>query len=209
MHIKTTILASTLVLISGIVSQLPAAPEPGNMMIRVRGIGVIPQEKTTIKPIGGKIKVNNSFVPEIDFTYFFTQNISAELIAATTKHKGKIRGSSVGSLSAGHVWLLPPTLTLQYRFTCWNFVKPYAGAGVNYTIFYNEKKGDLTSISYEDRAAPALQLGFDFPFHNGWYFNLDMKKIFLKTTVKANNKTITAKMKLYPWLLGFGLGYRF
>ena len=83
--------------------------------------------------------VDNAYVPEIDISYFVTPNIALELIAATTKHDvGASDGTDLGS-----VWLLPPTLTLQYHFAPTSRFSPYIGAGLNYTIFYNEKNGDV------------------------------------------------------------------
>jgi outer membrane protein len=36
------------------------------------------------------------------------------------------------------VWLLPPILLAQYHFNPGGKFKPYVGAGINYTIFFNE-----------------------------------------------------------------------
>ena len=53
--------------------------------VRVRAIDVIPDESSNVN-IGGKVDASNRVTPEIDLTYFFTNNIAAELIAATSKH---------------------------------------------------------------------------------------------------------------------------
>ena len=122
------------------------------------------------------------------------------------------RKTIVGNKRAGHVWLLPPTLTLQYRFTQWDWVKPYIGTGPNWTIFYNSKPGELTSMKYKrHRFGWAIQLGLDFPIKNGWYVNLDAKKLFLRNTAQATLGAVKfrARVRLDPWLLGFGIGYRF
>jgi outer membrane protein len=36
-------------------------------------------------------------------------------------------------------WVLPPTLTMQYHLAPEGKIRPYLGAGLNYTIFYSEK----------------------------------------------------------------------
>ncbi|MFZ8477429.1 OmpW/AlkL family protein, partial [Staphylococcus aureus] len=94
----------------------------------VRALGVIPDEHGFVSN-GDSVRINNSVTPEVDFSYFFTPNISAELIAAVTQHNVK----TSSGIDAGSAWLLPPTLTLQYHFTQLDFIKPYLGAGVNYT----------------------------------------------------------------------------
>ena len=77
----------------------------------------------------------NSFVPEFDISYFFTQNIAAELILGVTPHHVYGTGAAAtDGLDVGKAWLLPPTLTLQYHFTDFGAFKPYIGAGVNYTV---------------------------------------------------------------------------
>ena len=42
-----------------------------NWQVRLRGISVQPNEKSTIDVIGGNANVSNSYIPEVDFTYFF------------------------------------------------------------------------------------------------------------------------------------------
>lgn len=181
----------------------------GSWLVRVRGIGVIPAEKSSINPIGGTVHVSNTFVPEIDFSYFFTDNIAAELILATTKHKMRAVNTAVGEVDVGSVWLLPPTLTLQYHITQLEHFKPYAGIGINYTFFYKEKPGALANVSYDNKASLALQAGVDIPIYYNIYLNLDFKKLYLKTTAQFNQENIQANVKLNPWLVGAGLGFRF
>ena len=112
----------------------------------------------------------------------------------------------------GSVWLLPPTLTLQYHFAPTSRFSPYVGAGLNYTIFYNEKKGALNSISYDDNIGYALQAGIDYAIAGAWSFNVDIKKLWLSTDVKANLTGVgplKADVDINPWIFGVGLGYRF
>ena len=111
----------------------------------------------------------------------------------------------------GSVWLLPPTLTLQYHFLPTSRFSPYVGAGLNYTIFYNEKKGALRSISYDDNIGYALQAGIDYAIAGAWSLNVDVKKLWLNTDVKANlgGTALKADVDINPWIFGVGLGYRF
>lgn len=113
--------------------------------VRVRGVGVVPDESAKIGVIGGDVNISNTLIPELDITYFFTKNISAELILGTTKHEVNTVGSDISAVGGptsanvdlGSVYLLPPTLTAQYHFFPDKVFNPYVGAGVNYTIFYN------------------------------------------------------------------------
>lgn len=176
----------------------------GKWMIRGRAVGVVPQESSRLS-IGGTVSVDNSIVPELDFTYFFTPNIAAELIAAITPHDVK----TSGGVDAGSSWLLPPTLTVQYHFTQNPSFKPYVGAGVNYTHFFNADAGALNSVDYDDSFGGALQAGVDIPIQGNWNFNLDVKKVFISTTATFRPSGITADVDIDPWLIGVGVGYRF
>jgi outer membrane protein len=117
----------------------------GDWMVRFRGIGFAPDESGTANDgttaIGGSAAVNTTAIPELDFTYFFTKNIAAELILATTRHTIDVKDSTLGDVNVGRVSLLPPVLTLQYHFNPMGKFSPYVGAGINYTIFYNPSKG--------------------------------------------------------------------
>ncbi len=151
------------------------------------------------------MKLSNSYVPELDATYFFTPNIAAELIAAVSPH----RVSTRNGVDAGDVWLLPPTLTLQYHFTQLDSVKPYVGAGVNYTHFFGANAGSLTNPKYDDSFGAALQAGADIPLGNNWYANLDVKKIYIDTTARFSNSAVRANVDIDPWVVGVGVGYKF
>ncbi|WP_312186493.1 OmpW family outer membrane protein [Sphingobacterium sp.] len=192
--------------------------------MRLRGVVVMPTESANINTIGGDIDINTKLIPELDFTYFFTKNIAAELILGTTKHKVNtvgsdltaIGGSSSNNVDLGSVWLLPPTLTAQYHFLPDGPIKPYVGAGINYTIFYSVNAGPtVKNVKYDNAFGFATQLGLDIKLSDKYFLNLDAKYILLKTDVNvdgsnlAPNLSIPAKVDINPFLLGFGVGMKF
>lgn len=183
-------------------------------MIRGRVLVVHPQESAKldiggVRAPGADVSISTSVVPELDITYFFTKNIAAELILGVTPHKVKGAGTLAG-VDIGEAWLLPPTLTLQYHFTELGMFKPYVGAGINYTVFFNEKwKGGFTSFDLQDQFGFALQAGMDIMLDRHWGINLDVKKLFLEPKVNVNNGLVTGKVKIDPWLFGFGVAYKF
>jgi len=184
-----------------------ASAAAGDVLVRVRGVGVLPDESASVTPLGGSVKIDNYYVPEVDFSYFFTDNISAELIAATTKHKAT--ATAGGGIPLGSVWLLPPTLLAQYHFTPEKFISPYIGAGINYTLFYGTSNPPGLSVHYSQAVGPAVQFGIDAKLSPHWVFNVDVKKIWMETDVSINAGAIKAKVNIDPWLVGTGIGYRF
>ncbi len=179
----------------------------GTLEARLRAVIVAPDPSATITvggtAIGGKTSVTDSVIPEADFTYFFTDNLSADLILGVTRHT--VSNSVAGRV--GSVSLLPPTMTVLYHFDPNGPIRPYLGGGLNYTFFYDPN--GLPQLHFKDNVGFALQAGADVPLGNGPYFlNFDVKKLFLNTSITAAGG-VAAKASLDPWLIGFGVGIRF
>jgi len=194
----------------------PAFVEFNPWMVRVRAIGVIPGGSNKVyaggaQVGGGKVDMTNSVVPELDITYFFTKNIAAELILGTTPHTAKGKGTIAALGTLGKVWLLPPTLTVQYHFTDFGAFKPYVGIGANLTLFYGEEHGALNQFKVRHAVGAAFQVGFDYMLTKNWGINVDVKKLILRTDAKGSlgGIPVKAKMHLDPWIIGTGITYKF
>ncbi|MFC3440560.1 OmpW family protein [Sphingobium rhizovicinum] len=200
----------------------PAMAKEGDVLIRLRGIMVAPNEKSgSILPAfpGEKASVDNAVTPEVDVTYMATDNIGFELIAATTKHSASGRTGTTGSLGKlASTWVLPPTLTAQYHFLPEARVRPYVGAGVNYTLFYNEKPsgalegavGD-TKVHMSDSFGWAAQAGVDIDINDKMFLNLDVKYIDIDTTARLSTTAAgvqKVRINLDPLVFGVGIGFR-
>ena len=185
----------------------------GDILVRVRALGVVPDENdSNITVIGGELDASNTLVPELDFSYFFTDNIAAELILATTPHNISASRTSLGKVDVGDVWLLPPTLTLQYHPFPKSRFSPYVGAGLNLTLFYAEDAagGTVRSLSFDNFSVGfAAQAGLDYQINDRWSINLDIKKVFIEAEAELNGGAIAGQVDLDPWLFGIGVGYKF
>lgn len=183
--------------------------------IRVRGLYVMPENGGSVNGVAfSDLSYSDSIVPELDITYYFTKNIAAELILGVTPHDVNGEGSLLGLGQIGKAWLLPPTLTLQYHFTDFGAFKPYIGAGVNYTVFFNQSTSNplvVQELDVHDSWGLALQAGFDFMIDRHWGINVDVKKIFLQPdfTVVVGGARLTGGADLNPWIFGTGVTYRF
>ena len=197
---------------------LAAAPEAQAVsarspwQVRLRALGVITNDSGSVDGLpGSDLSYSDTVVPEIDISYFFTDNIAAELVLGTTYAKVNGEGTASAFGEIGKSWLLPPTLTLQYHFTDFGAFKPYVGAGVNYTIFYNQSGKSVDDLDVKNAFGVALQAGFDYMIDDHWGFNVDVKKIFLRPDweVQAGGTKLEGDTKLDPWLIGAGVTYRF
>ena len=209
-----------LLVLSGLLlSTLSFGQEARELHMRVRATGVVPMENATIETIKGNVNVTNNLIPEVDFTYYFTKNIAAELILGTSKHEVVAVNTALGNLDLGRVMLLPPTLNLQYHFYPTKNLKPYIGAGLNYTIFYDEGQGKgrnttITNVDYDNNLGYSFQLGFDYKINDKLYWNVDVKKVYLNTDVEvgaalpAGQVYVPADVDLNPWLISTGIGFK-
>jgi outer membrane protein len=197
--------------------------QAGDVLVRLRAIMVAPNESSgSILPAfpGEHVAVNNSVMPEVDLTWMATNHLGFELIAATTKHTASgITGTTgaIGPLATS--WVLPPTLTAQYHPVTHGPVRPYVGAGVNYTIFYSERASNAlqaavgpTRVHMSDSVGWAVQAGVDVDISDRWFLNLDAKYIDMDTTARlttAQAGTQTVRMHIDPLVVGIGIGTRF
>lgn len=182
-----------------LIAALPTSALAENWMMRVRAIDIAPDVKSSSLP---GLDVSDEWVPEVDFTYFVTPNIGVELILATARHEVTLNGASLGKLNH-----LPPTVTVQYHFNPTPSIKPYVGAGVNYTRFYNVDLAPGLTID-KNSFGGALQAGVDIAVTKNGYLNLDVKKIWIDTGVKAGGAKLT-NLEINPVVWGIGYGFRF
>ncbi len=162
-----TIILFTLLSNPGIVNA-----DQGDILLRFRGIGVVPLGTSDQVNVGGlgtvqnligggssRVDVDSAIVPEVDITYMLTDNIGIEAIAGITNHDVNLRNDGLATLittltadATGSAlvdqykifdtWLLPPTVTLQYHFMPDNNFRPYAGLGVNLTLTFGDDPTD-------------------------------------------------------------------
>ena len=183
-------------------------------LVRIRALDMVPSNQSdAFASLGltfpsNSIHLSTKVFPEIDFTYFFTKNLAAELVLTyPQQHDATLAG--VGSI--GTATHLPPTLTAQYHFPMEKCpVTPYVGAGVNYTIITSSNLSaagtslDLTKTSF----GLAYGGGLDYKLGGRWSLNFDYKHVYIKTNVKAGGATLSTA-KIDPNLYSIGIGYRF
>ena len=187
--------------------------EEGSLLVRLRGVYISPANKSDSIPALGvpadAIHVSSKTIPEVDFTYFFAKNVAAELILTYPQSLDvELSGTKIGTFKA-----LPPVLSLQYHFIPDGVFRPYVGLGVNLTLISNVDINvpgvgalDLSSSS----VGLAGQAGFDVRVAEKVFVNADVKYMSLGSDVKlaVNGQKVSA-VKLDPWLIGVGVGYRF
>ena len=143
----------------------------GPWLVRVRAAYMLNDNSNDPTLSLGQIEVQDTWIPEFDISYFFTDNIAVELVLTwPQKMDVTLAGTDIGSVKA-----LPPTLSVQYHFTPNEPLRPYVGIGINYTQFSSE---DFTipgvSVSNSSWGA-SLQAGLDYRIAPRWYLNADVE----------------------------------
>lgn len=212
------------------VAALAATPvlahEAGSFIIRAGAAHVAPNDSSSRINAGGsdvagtKATVGNDTQLGLTFAYKFTDHIGVELLAATPfSHRVGVKGVDPtvdGKLA--QVKHLPPTLTLQYypmdKTSRW---QPYFGAGINYTMFFDEKLTDqqkangFSSLKLKNSWGLAAQVGMDYMINDRLMFNVAAWYIDIDTTARARlgGDRVKVDVDIDPWVFMIGLGYKF
>ncbi len=212
---KKTIFSSLLVLMSAV-----ALAGEGDILVRARLINVAPNDDSSqILTTGTGVTVDDAIVPEFDITYMFRKNWGVEVIAATSEHEITTEKGDLAGADAGDVWVLPPTITLQYHFGPDTATDIYLGLGVNYSLFYNYDLSDdleglgVSDIDFDSSFGLSANIGADFKITEKWFCNVDLKYIDMSTDADlelADGGVLdTLSVDINPFVAGIGVGYRF
>lgn len=214
---KTTILAGVcaLGLIAGTVHAEDAfvPKKAGQFVLAARLTTVAPSEKGDIYTAAGAasglhVGLNNDTVPTLGFTYFFTDHIAVEGILGTSQHKIRALGPST-DVEVYKVRVLPPVVTVQYHFNPAGRVSPYVGAGLNAMAWYDGKDENGFTVRLKNGAGTAVQGGVDIALKHRCALNIDVKKVFYKTTATINGGALRSSVRLDPTVISIGLSHRF
>ncbi len=126
---------------------------------------------------GSGVEVDDDTQLSFTIGYMMTDNIGLEVLGALPlTHEISGTGSIADLGMVAETKHLPPVLSLQYYFMPQADVRPYIGAGVNYTYFFDEEtKGAIAghTIDLDDSWGLAAQAGVAIDIPNNWFINLD------------------------------------
>ncbi|CUH50315.1 OmpW/AlkL family protein [Ruegeria atlantica] len=168
------------------------------------GVGYLNPKSDNGTLAGQKAEIDSDTRPIFTAEYFIRDNLGIELLAATPfKHTVTLGGST----EAGTVKHLPPTLSLNYHFPTNSAWKPYVGAGLNYTIFFDEQSA-LGDLKVDDSFGVSLQAGLDYMVSENGAVRLNVRWFDIDTDVKLNGTKI-GKADIDPFLVGVSYVHKF
>ena len=218
----------TLALLSTL-STAAFANQAGDILIRGGATMASPDSAKSPILLGGSadngmsLSVDDNTQLGLNFVYFFDTNWAVELLAATpfthdvTIHdpKGTL---GVDGAKLAEVTHLPPTLSALYYFDTGTAFKPYVGAGLNYTIFFNEEFESapqdlgLSNLELDGSFGYSVQVGADFEIDKNWSVNVSARYIDISTDVSfdvGGDSIGSATVDVDPMVYSIMLGYKF
>ncbi|RWU24055.1 outer membrane protein OmpW [Pseudomonas alkylphenolica] len=206
------------------------AHQAGDFILRAGAITTAPNENSGdlkldgTKVSGTKATLDSDTQLGLAFAYMLTDHIGLELLAATPfQHTVGVKGLGAGlDGKLGDIKQLPPTLSLQYYpMEPSSKFQPYAGIGLNYTMFFDEdlssnrKAQGFSDLKLKDSVGLAGQLGMDYMIDEHfmvnaavWYVDIDTKATMDGPTALGVGKT-KVDVDVDPWVYMVGVGYKF
>ncbi len=191
-----------------------SAHQAGDIIVRAGGVVVAPNESSEDVAGFGEFNISSNTQLGLNFGYMLTDNIGIELLAATPfSHDVSLKG--VGKIA--ETKHLPPTLVAQYYFGSANSkLRPYIGAGVNFTNFFdseftNDLDGALTDLSLSNSWGLAAQAGIDYQVNKNWLVNASVwyAKINTDVNFKLAGDAVSIETDIDPWVYMVSVGYTF
>lgn len=191
---------------------LPAqAYEKGDWLLRVGGGMVDPKsDNSTI------VSVDSGSTLIFNGTYFFSPNVGLELLAAFP-FSHDIHDPT-GAVKLAETEHLPPTLSLQYHFNTDASFRPYVGAGLNFTTFFDEQTTETlntalgltsSSLKLDHSFGIAVQLGADIDVSDRMFLNLDIRWIDIDTEASIPEADLNFDVEIDPMVYSIALGWKF
>ena len=204
MKIRKTVVLAAVIGLGSMFGAAAHAQEAGDWIVRV-GLGNVDPKSDN----GDVASVDSGVAAVFNATYMMTNNIGIELLAATPfEHDIKLAADGT---RVGQTKHLPPTLSVQYHFDTDSAFKPYVGAGLNYTIFFDERtSGPLagTDLELDDSFGIAAQVGTDWNISDTMFANLDVRWINIETDAELDGAPLET-VEIDPIVYSLTLGWRF
>lgn len=224
-----TLLGASLVALA-LAASVAHAHQAGDFIMRAGAITTAPNESSSdlkldgAKVSGTKATLDSDTQLGLAFAYMLTDHIGIELLAATPfKHTVGVKGLGGGlDGKLADIKQLPPTLSLQYYpMEASSKFQPYAGIGINYTLFFDEdlssarKQQGFSNMKLQDSIGLAGQLGMDYMLTDNllvnaavWYVDIDTKATIDGPSALGVGKT-KVNVDVDPWVYMVGIGYKF
>lgn len=195
------------------------AYKTGDMILRAGAAGVFPAEESGHLDAvpGARVEGSDAWSLGITFTYMLSDRIGLGILGAYPfNHNLESNATLVSALgdngNIGKTRQLPPTVTLQWHFpTVASSFHPYVGAGVNYTMFFDEDtRGPLNGVdlNVDNSLGLAGEAGLDYVMENDWILSAQAWYINIEPEARLRGGGLNEKfdIEIDPWVFMVGIG---
>lgn len=224
-------LFSASILAMALAAPFAHAYQAGDIIVRAGAATVDPHEDSSDIWVGAldtdvagtKATLDSDTQLGLTGTFMLSEHLGIELLAATPfSHDVGVKGMPgiFAGLNGklGELKHLPPTLSLvYYPLDGGSAFQPYAGAGINYTWFFDDKltseaegKG-FSGLDMDDSWGLAAQLGMDYMLGDNLLLNAHVRYIDIDTTGTTSfaGEKVEVDVDVDPFVYMVGLGYKF
>jgi len=199
--------------------------DEGDLLFKIRGFYLNTSSKFKNLPASVATKEKPGALVQLGYgvdtatTYFFTDNIAAELslgigmmkVKSSALSKAAALGDGKGVVGKNNqIIIVPAAGTIQYHVAPFGAIRPYVGGGIHGTYMHTRSKAIKVSTGY----GPVAQIGVDFISKDDTLFTVDIRKYFLKSNVTfkksfLGTEDIRSKVDWSPLVVSAGFGFRF
>jgi outer membrane protein len=160
-----------------------------------------------------ELDVENGFGVSVDLSRMLTERWALELmVQLPSEHLVKFEhGPGVGNGTVGEMKRVTTILSAQYHMNPDGRWRPYLGAGVQASFFFDEKGLDYLSgesLQFKDALGVSGQIGLDIMFAQRWLLNLSARYLLNESELKLNGQKLT-DADITGLLWGLHLGFKF
>ena len=199
-----------------------SAYEQGDLIIRA-GIASVNPNDSSDEVLMTEVTVDDGQALGINFTYMLNDSFGVTLLGASPFEHDL--GTEAG-IDAGSTKHLPPTLGVQYFPDVGSETfQPYIGAGLNYTIFFDEEVDSeletdvltaiptATEVDLELDASFgfSIEAGLDMAINDQWGASFQIWYIDIETeaTVSTDVADVKFDVEIDPFVYMLGLTYKY
>ncbi len=196
------------------------AREKGDWIIRAGSSYIDPKsDNGSIDELGVDLEVDGTGMFTFDGTYMITDNFGIELLAALPFEHDISIDDGTDSAKVASVKHLPPTLSGVWNFNPSGKWQPYAGLGINWTIFFEESEKGLlddldASLSLQNSVGLAAVFGVDVMLTERMFLNGNIRYMDIDSDVKITipgtpDTVLKTTAEIDPWVYAINIGWEF
>jgi outer membrane protein len=221
------ILAATPVTAADLATPMePLPPPPPIFFVHAGALGAFAE--TNAQATGGgsfggaeNVAIQPVYTLVLEAGYYVTPNIAITFGTAVPpvshfKATGLPAAPILGTNLLGSARYGDALLLLQYHFSQFGPLQPYAGIGVGYALnFGNFSDGILRNFYWDQNFAFVLQAGTDYMFTPNWGVFVDGKKVLFSTDsggfaiTSSGLLPVRAHVTVDPWVADVGITFKY